>query len=233
LRFDFQNQSYFIKMHFGVGWFEIIENLLRFRLPVLGAENEYQAIRKCRQLSIDTMTIAAYGSKGLNPAKRKSFIITDDLENTISLEDFCANWKNKKPEFSLKFQLIKKIAHISQTLHSNGINHRDYYICHFLLDISYGREQLDTHKLRLFLIDLHRSQLRNKVPERWLIKDLASLYYSVMDLGLNRHDLFRFITIYTGKSLKTVFNQPNKFWQKVAQQGEKLMARKIRKGDAL
>ena len=46
LRFSLHDKSYFIKIHRGVGWFEIIENLLRLRLPVLGAKNEYQAVKK-------------------------------------------------------------------------------------------------------------------------------------------------------------------------------------------
>jgi len=233
LRFNFQNHSYFIKIHFGVGWFEILENLIRFRLPVLGAENEYKAIQKCQQLNIDTMTIAAYGNKGSNPATRLSFIITEDLSQTISLEDFCANWKQQKPSFLLKYQLIVKLAKISKTLHNNGLNHRDYYLCHFLLDISNGLDKLDYQQLKLFLIDLHRSQIRNQVPQRWLIKDLASLYFSAMEIGLNQHDFLRFIKHYTGQSLRNCFSQHPNFWSKVQHQAQRLMERKIRKGDAL
>lgn len=233
LRFQFSGRSYFIKIHFGVGWYEIIENLIRLRLPVLGARNEYQAILKCQQIGVKTMSIAGFGMRGSNPATQHSFIITDDLINTISLEDLSANWKEKKPNWKLKFQLLKQLADISHKLHHNGINHRDYYICHFLLDISHGIESIDVENLHIFLIDLHRSQIRNKVPERWLVKDLGSLYYSAMNIGLNRHDFLRFIKQYSNASLKTIFQTQGQFWEKVAQQGERLMRRKMRKGDAL
>lgn len=231
LRFSFHNKSYFIKIHRGVGWFEIIENLLRLRMPVLGAANEYLAIRKLENLNIDTMTIAAYGVKGNNPAKQQSFIITEDLVQTISLEDFCEPWKHQQPNFFLKLNLIQKLATISRTLHQNGVNHRDYYICHFLLDIS--QDPLDYQNLKLFLIDLHRAQLRDNTPVRWFIKDIASLYFSAMDIGLNRRDFFRFMKLYNQCSLRACLTGHAEFWQKVELQGQKLWQRKQRKGDAI
>ena len=233
LRFSFLGKSYFIKIHRGIGWFEIFENLLRLRLPVLGAENEYLAIKKLEKLHIDTMHIVAYVVKGKNPARQQSFIITEDLINTISLEDFCADWKNNKPQAALKSSLIAKLAHISRTLHQNGINHRDYYICHFLLDISKGIENLDLTNLKISLIDLHRAQIRDKTPQRWIVKDIASLYFSVMDLGLTQRDLFRFMKLYHNCSLRECFTIRSDFWQKVEKQGQKLWQRKQRKGDAI
>lgn len=238
LRFILLEKSYFIKIHRGVGWFEIIENLLRLRLPVLGAANEYLAIKKLEQLHIDTMRIVAYGVKGKNPARQQSFIITEDLINTISLEDFCADWKKlslagEGPDYKLKFSLITKLAHISRTLHQNGVNHRDYYICHFLLDISQGINNLDSTNLKVSLIDLHRAQLRAHTPERWRIKDIASLYFSAMDIGLNKRDFFRFMKLYDDCSLRDCLTNNINFWKKVELQGQKLWQRKLRKGDAI
>ena len=238
LRFTLHDKSYFIKIHRGIGWFEIIENILRLRKPVLGAANEYLAIKKLEQLNIDTMKIAGYGIKGFNPAKLQSFIITEDLINTISLEDFCAHWKtrgekNQRPDFKLKLALTRKLAHISRTLHQNGVNHRDYYICHFLLDISNGKDKLDYNHLKISLIDLHRAQLREHTPERWCVKDIASLYFSVMDIGLNQRDFFRFMKGYHHCDLRDCLTTHQKFWQKVERQGQKLWLRKQRKGDAI
>ena len=231
LRFSFMDQSYFIKIHRGVGWFEIIENLLRLRLPVLGAKNEYLAIKKLEALHIDTMHISGYGQKGINPATQQSFIITEDLIKTISLEDYCSEWKNTRPDFRLKQALIHKVADISRTLHNNGINHRDFYICHFLLDISQG--ELNPKSLKISLIDLHRAQIRKKTPERWLIKDIASLYFSAMGIGLTQRDFLRFIKLYRQASLRDIFTQQHNFWQRVEHQGQKLWQRKQRKGDAI
>ncbi len=233
LCFEYAGKSYFIKIHRGVGWLEIIDNLLRLRLPVLGAENEYQAIKALERLNIDTMTIVAYGQKGWNPARQKSFIITEDLINTVSLEDYCINWKYTKPDFKFKYRLIEKVASISRSLHNNGINHRDFYICHFLMDMSMGTENLQADNIKLSLIDLHRAQIRNNTPLRWRVKDIGSLYYSAMDIGLTKGDFFRFIKCYDQSSLRQSLSHNKNFWQKVEQQGQKLWLRKQRKGDAI
>ncbi len=226
-------KTYFVKIHHGVGWFEIIENLLRLRLPVLGAANEYQAIKRLESLHIETMKIAAYGENGFNPATRRSFIITEDLVNTISLEDYCQCWRQLKPDPELKRALIKKLAGISRTMHQNGLNHRDYYICHFLLDISHGESSINAENIRLFLIDLHRAQLRDTTPQRWRVKDIAALYFSVMHLGLSKRDLFRFMRYYDQTSLRQSLRHNEAFWSRVDHQGQKLWLRKIRKGDTI
>ncbi len=239
LRFTFLEKSYFIKIHRGVGWFEIIENLIRLRLPVLGARNEYNAIERLEALHIDTMIVVGFGEKGLNPARKKSFIITEDLINTVSLEDFCEPWKNQRPDLSLKYALIKQIANISRTMHDNGINHRDYYICHFLLKLPENdfnndvNQEISSESLKISLIDLHRAQLREKTPLRWRVKDIASLYFSAMDIGLTQRDFFRFIKIYNNCSLRESLTQNKKFWSLVIRQGKKLWLRKQRKGDSI
>ena len=45
MRFVFNGRNYFVKIHRGVGWKEIIKCLSMGKKPVLGAENEYEAIR--------------------------------------------------------------------------------------------------------------------------------------------------------------------------------------------
>ena len=94
-RFEIDGKGYFAKIHAGVGWKEILENLVRFRKPVLGARNEWQALNKLHELGILTMTPVAYGETGKNPAALRSFLVTEELENMITLEDYCENWKAK------------------------------------------------------------------------------------------------------------------------------------------
>jgi hypothetical protein len=99
------------------------------------------------------------------------------------------------------------------------MNHRDFYICHFLLDVTHGCEHLDINSLRLYLIDLHRAQIRRNTPERWIIKDLAALYFSSKDIGLTKHDLLYFVKIYTNKPLRELMKSEIKFWDKVKIRG--------------
>ncbi|MDK1022826.1 MAG: lipopolysaccharide core heptose(I) kinase RfaP [Gammaproteobacteria bacterium] len=222
LRFEHLGQNYFAKIHKGVGWLEIIKNLVLLRKPVLGAGEEWQAINKLTALGVETMTVAAYGMKGRNPARMSSFIITEALENTVSLEDYCRTWPESPPDRNLKLALIERVASISRTLHENGVNHRDYYICHFLLARDSIQEKSEYADLTLHLIDLHRSQIRSHTPFRWRVKDVSGLLFSAMDIGLTSRDLARFMRIYSGKSLRLTLQEETRFWNCVLQRASKM-----------
>lgn len=219
LKFGKGNKDYFLKVHQGVGWLEIVKNLLSLRLPILGAKNEKLAIEKLQQIGIETMTLAGYGKRGCNPANQQSFLMTEALDDTISLEDYCADWGKCSPDFTEKKQLIEKIAKITRQMHQHGINHRDYYICHFLAK--------KNNILQLYLIDLHRVQIRERVPQRWLIKDLGSLYFSVLDLGLSKKDILRFLKHYTNNNLKRTLT--DKLWYNVNQRARFLYHKAFQK----
>ncbi len=219
LRIVKDGRGYFVKIHRKVGWREIFKNILNLRLPVLGAKNELRAIRRLEKLGVETMKVVGFGERGLPPAWLDSFLITEEIENTISLEDFSKEWKSNPPGFNLKLAIVRKIADIARRLHQNGFNHRDFYICHFLLDLqSLGKNNI----LRVYLIDLHRVQLRNHTPLRWIIKDLAGLFFSSMDVGLTRRDLFRFIKAYSGKPLRTILKDEQDLWDQVKKRAVKL-----------
>jgi heptose I phosphotransferase len=209
-QFDLQGKSYFAKFHYGVGWREILKNLVQLRSPILSARNEWEAIRHLERVGVDTMTIAGYGKRGLNPAAIRSFIITEALQPTISLEDFCRPWREQPPRFIEKRRLTERLATISRKVHCSGLCHRDYYLCHFLLD-----GDLESDVFRLSLIDLHRALIKRHLPMRWIVKDVAGLYYSAMHLGLSRKDLLRFIRVYEQASLREVFARRSRFWQAV------------------
>lgn len=216
------DKSYFIKQHAGVGWKEIFKNIIQFKYPVISAKNEWQALAKLQRMQISAPQVMAFGERGSNPAKRESFILMEDLTQTISLEDLTLSWKNERPPVRLKQQLIYEVAKIAQAVHQHGMNHRDFYICHFLLSIKEGIAGIDSNHLKLYLIDLHRAQLRHQTPKRWIIKDLAGLYFSSKDIGLTKRDLLRFMRTYSNQSLRDIFKHHNHFWQKVIERGEQL-----------
>ncbi|BCR05195.1 lipopolysaccharide core heptose(I) kinase RfaP [Desulfuromonas versatilis] len=215
LRFFLGEKGYFAKLHFGVGWKEILKNLSHFKLPVLGADNERRAIRRCEELGVETMRIAGYGCRGWNPARIQSFLVTEELADTISLEDLCRDWKTNPPPFGLKKALIEKVAGMAAALHENGVNHRDFYICHFLLPLADLERVSRQEAFRLHLIDLHRVQLRPRTPQRWIVKDVAGLYFSSMDIGLTRRDILRFMRAYRRRALRSLLQDERVFWERV------------------
>jgi len=221
LQFDLAGRSYFLKLHTGVGWLEIAKNLLTLRLPVVSAVNEYRAVRALEAIGLDTLSIAAFEVKRANPARRLSMLVTDDLVGTVSLEDFCAGWATESPDPGLRHRLVRTLANISRRMHAAGINHRDYYLCHFHLDLG----TVDDREPRCHVIDLHRAQCRSAVPRRWLVKDLAGLYFSAMNCGLSQRDLLRFLHYYEAGGLRAALGESAAFWQEVAERAHKLYRR--------
>lgn len=206
---------YFIKQFFGVGWKEIIKDLSQFRMPVLGAKNEYVAINKLQSLGLAVPTVVGYGQRGFNPARIHSFIIMREIYPFTSLEMLMNAWQQTPPSFKLKQHMIDRVAGIARILHKNGINHRDFYLCHFVLD-----SQL--HNTQLYLIDFHRAQIRRKTPDRWMIKDLAGLYFSSKAMRLTQRDHYRFLIHYRRNDLRSILSIERNFWQKVKMRGEQL-----------
>ncbi|HCP29403.1 MAG TPA: lipopolysaccharide core heptose(I) kinase RfaP, partial [Pseudomonas sp.] len=164
LRTEVAGEGFFVKIHRGIVWCEIFKNLLTAKLPVLGAGQEWQAIERLHQVGVPTMTAVAFGERGGNPATQHSFIITEELAPTVSLEDFSIDWIRQPPAPRLKRALITRVAEMTGGMHRAGVNHRDCYICHFLLHTD---RPVTADDFKLSVIDLHRAQTRPAISRRW------------------------------------------------------------------
>jgi len=207
-RIEREGRGYFVKLHRGIGFREYFKNLLQFKSPVTDAGQEYRALLHLKAHGVETMTPAAYGCRGSVPFARTSFLVTEELTDCISLEDFCRNWKTELPPFRVKRALIRKLGDMAGKMHRSGLNHRDCYICHFLLrkgtENSAGPE--------LHVIDLHRAQIRSCVPYHYWVKDVAGLWFSAMDAGLTKHDIYSFLRAYFQQQrLADLFGRNGKF----------------------
>ena len=226
LRTEVAGRGYFVKIHRGIGWGEIAKNLLTAKAPVLGAGQEWRAIRRLQEVGVPTMTAVAYGERGSNPAAQHSFIITEELAPTISLEDFAADWREQPPLPALKHALIAEVARMAGTMHRAGVNHRDFYICHFLLHTD---RPVTAGDLRVSLIDLHRAQTRRQTPRRWRDKDLAGLYFSALDIGLTRRDALRFLRGYFRRPLRDILRDEARLLAWLQAKAARLSSRYARK----
>ncbi|BBM81763.1 lipopolysaccharide core heptose(I) kinase RfaP [Candidatus Uabimicrobium amorphum] len=216
---NLNDKTYFIKQHTGVGWKEIFKELLRFKIPVLSAKNEWHAIDVCRNIGINTMEVAGYGKKGLNPASQKSFLVTDELTGVETLEDFAPRFFAEASRGDvLKKALIKSVAEIARKLHQQNITHHDMYICHFWIDNS----KWQRGQIYLYLIDLHRAQYHTILKKRYIIKDLAAIYFSSMDLPLTKNDISLFMETYHQQPLSWIEKHELLFWQEVRRKAIKL-----------
>ena len=222
VRTQIDGRWYYAKRHYGVGWREIIKNWLFLRRPIVDASNEYRAVQLLQKIGVGTLNVAGYGARGSNPAKRESFLVTDELTPVLSLEQYALRWIEEPPDPELKRGLIRRVADMARRVHTAGLNHRDFYICHFLLLHPEQLDRVSVAKHPIHLVDLHRAQIRPQVPYRWLVKDLGSLAYSAMEIGLTRRDTLRFLALY--------FDQP---WRQVLQDESKLLADVQRRAERL
>jgi heptose I phosphotransferase len=171
-----------------------------------------------RRAGVPTLAIAAYARRGRNPAAVVSMIVTAELTGTVSLENYCADWAAQPPTPAVRMRLIRTLADSARRMHAAGLNHRDFYLCHFHLD----EPSLQERETRCYLIDLHRAQIREYTPRRWRVKDLAGLYFSAMDCGLSRRDLVRFIRHYSAGGLRAAPANDKRLWLQVERQATRL-----------
>tara|TARA_B100001778_G_scaffold75146_1_gene60451 strand:+ start:269 stop:1765 length:1497 start_codon:yes stop_codon:yes gene_type:complete len=201
-QFEAQDKKYFIKFHGPVGWREIFKNLFQIKTPVIGAQREYEALNHLSKNNINCPQIKGFGKKGINPANSSSFIITEELYGTLSLEEFFLKNLHKNLSFNQKCNLIKASASIIRKMHSSGLNHRDLYLCHL-----HVKEDIDFNNIKIYLIDLHRAQIRSSVPLRWIIKDLGGFFHSAIQFNFTERDFYRFLMSYFDCSLGDLFGR--------------------------
>ncbi|KAF1033082.1 MAG: Lipopolysaccharide core heptose(I) kinase RfaP [Pseudomonas sp.] len=230
LRTEVDGRFYFVKIHRGIGWGEILKNLITAKLPVLGAGQEWQAVQRLRALDVPTMTGVAFGEKGRNPADQHSFIVTEELAPIISLEDLTVDWVRQPPVPAIKHALTAELARMVGAMHRGGVNHRDCYLCHFLLHTD---RPITAGSLKLSVIDLHRAQVRPVIPSRWRNKDLSALYYSALEIGLTSRDKLRFLKTYFQQPLRQILAEQAALLGKLERKAARLYERKQRYGDAL
>ncbi|MFU8815407.1 MAG: lipopolysaccharide core heptose(I) kinase RfaP [Pseudomonadales bacterium] len=226
LRFEAGGRAFFAKIHQGAGWGEIVKNLLTLRWPVVGARNEFEACLHLARVGVPAPTVAAFGERGWNPAGRFSFVVCDALEGRESLEDLTLRWDAEPPSGLQQRQLVMAVAEFARALHAAGVVHRDFYICHLLLDTAaYASGRVD-----LAVIDLHRAQIHQPPPQRWLRRDLAALLFSTLDLPLSRRAWLRFLRVYSGRPLREVIRDDGRFWASVERRALALYRKGRRKG---
>ena len=86
-----------------------------------------------------------------------------------------------------------------------------------------------TDNLGLSLIDLHRAQVRDKVPRRWRDKDLSGLYFSALNIGLTERDKLRFLRTYFQRPLRRIITEEAVLLGMLERKAARLRARFERK----
>ena len=110
-------------------------------------------------------------------------------------------------------------------MHRAGVVHRDYYLYHLLVD----EKQLRRGVVALSLIDLHRAQLRRRIPPRWLVRDLGGAAVLVpRPAGHAPRPVF--VRAYEGRPLRVALKENGGFWSRVQRRAVALYRKGQRKG---
>ena len=162
------------------------------------AFDEFSNILAFHQAGLPTMIPVAAGKRAGKVFGSESFLVTKGIKDCVTLETYAESCLKTKT-FIEKTKLIKKTALLSRKMHQSGFNHRDFYLCHLFIGTK------EYNKDELFIVDLHRVDIRKKVPERWIIKDLAALNYSAKSKNITRTDKLRFLKYYlsTWQNIRT------------------------------
>jgi glycosyltransferase involved in cell wall biosynthesis len=182
------DERFYIKRHTSVPLKEYVKPLLRLTWPILGAENEWDAMIRFHRLGIRTMVPVAYGKDG-----SRSFVLTEAIEGCESLADWADEHLPGLESERLIRALIGELATILRTMHDAGIHHQDFYLCHLLRPRANGSSGL-------YVVDLGRARQRRRLSRRWIIKDLAQLNYSA--LAVPDRLRLRFLREYLGRPLR-------------------------------
>jgi len=202
------------------------------------AMDEWSNILVFHRLGIPTMIPLAAGMRKTGPAQCESFLITRELEGIERLDHYLAREMIRpltSSQVADKRQLIKELAVLVRRMHASGINHRDLYLCHLLV-----QRAADAARA-IYVADLHRADRRSRVRTRWKVKDLAALNYSADLQCFTRTDRLRFLRHYgdgggTSPSLKPFIRKVLRKTEKIRIHDGKLRQKKsnhAHRGNAL
>ncbi|MGH7846185.1 MAG: glycosyltransferase [Candidatus Binatia bacterium] len=171
-----------------------------WRRRLMGSEIVYDGMKEwnnilaLRERGIPTMTPVAAGKRLLPNGRKESFVLTLGLDDYVPLDHYIE--RRFVPPLDAvtireKHRLVAAAARLARRLHWSGFNHRDFYLCHLFA------RPVDEAVEDLKIIDLQRVGYRRPLSARWVIKDLAALYYSSLALPLTNWDRLRFYALYS------------------------------------
>jgi tRNA A-37 threonylcarbamoyl transferase component Bud32 len=128
-----------------------------------GALHEWRAICRFHELGLKTMTPLAAAT-----ISDRTCNLTLGITDYIRASDFfsCQDCT----DISRRNKIIKSIAAFAGIMHSNGLAHQDFYLVHIFI----RTQENDT----VYLIDLQRTIMQNRLSKRWRVKDLAQITFA-------------------------------------------------------
>lgn len=186
------------------------------------AVHEWRTIQAFHSCGLPTVTPIAVGMRRRMPFCRESFLLTRGLTETHTLEQEVTERyaaPRDKATVKKKRDLIRTLALLTRSMHTQGFKHQDYYLCHLLI------HGADSDHPELYIADLHRARRKRNAGWRWNIKDLAGLNYSAPEGVFSRTDRLRFL-----KAYDAALAENRSFIRSVARKTERIRAHTEKSG---
>ena len=146
---------------------------------------DLQPAENLKNLGINTPAVIAFGFEWSGLFETRSFIIMEKVPDSASLEEKLPdNFHRDRKNF------IESLAAFVRKFHDTGFRHRDLYLCHIFCN-SQGQ---------FTLIDLNRVFKPLFFSQKYLVKDLAQLYYSAPGKIFTKTDRLRFFLAWLQKN---------------------------------
>jgi ribosomal protein L22 len=171
---------------------EQLKNWFSHKRRISMAAGEVKPAIELKEAKVNVPEVVAFGQVWKGIAEEKSFIITRQVPDSVSLETTLPGcfYKGGQVPKTAKKEFIKDLAEVIKDFHNRGFMHRDLYLSH----IFYNQQK------KIFtLIDLARCFKPLLLKRRYLLKDIAQLYYSAPYGVVSKSDRLRFYLYYTEK----------------------------------
>lgn len=132
------------------------------------AQHEWEMIHTLRSHGFNAATPIACGRQG-----NSSFVMTLEIPGGVPADKHFRTLTGAE-----RNKFIKQVAELTRRFHGAGFIHKDYYLSHIFV----GGDQL-------YLIDLQRVRGPGNFHERWRIKDLGALAYTLQLAGASDDEL--------------------------------------------
>lgn len=185
---------------------------------------ELQALVELSRYGIGVPRPVAFGQTWGRWFERRSFLITEEIADAESLErqlPSCFDRPDTSDARRQRRQFIRQLAAFLRRFHDLGYRHRDLYLAHVFRD-SGGR---------LFLIDLARAFKPLVWRRRFLVKDLAQIYYSMPVPYFTRTDRLRFCLSYCDSDRLT--GQARTLMRRIVAKARRMARHNIKHGAAV